>query len=71
MNINDNDNIKKAVVLFSGGLDSTTALKIALDEGFEPVPVTFFYNQRHVTEIEHAKNIINFFGLKKAYYSKS
>ncbi len=70
MNINDNKyndgyKNKKAVVLFSGGLDSTTTLKIAIDEGFEPVPVTFFYNQRHETEIEHAKNIINFFGLKK------
>ena len=56
---------KKAVVLFSGGLDSTTTLKIALDEGFEPIPVTFFYNQRHKTEIEHAKDIIKFFNLKE------
>ena len=64
-NYNDNYKKKKAVVLFSGGLDSTTTLKIAIDEGFEPVPVTFFYNQRHETEIEHAKNIINFLGLKK------
>ncbi len=56
---------KKAVVLFSGGLDSTTTLKIAMDEGFEPIPVTFFYNQRHKTEIEHAKDIINFFNLKE------
>ena len=55
----------KAVVLFSGGLDSTTTLKIAIDEGFEPIPVTFFYNQRHKTEIEHAKDIIKFFNLKK------
>ena len=56
---------KKAVVLFSGGLDSTTTLKIAIDEGFEPIPVTFFYNQRHKTEIEHAKDIIKFFNLKE------
>ena len=56
---------KKAVVLFSGGLDSTTTLKIAMDEGFEPIPVTFFYNQRHKTEIEHAREIVNFFDLKK------
>ncbi len=54
-----------AVVLFSGGLDSTTTLKIAIDEGLEPIPVTFFYNQRHKTEIEHAKEIVDFFGLKK------
>ncbi len=56
---------KKAVVLFSGGLDSTTTLKIVIDEGLEPIPVTFFYNQRHKTEIEHAKDIIKFFNLKK------
>jgi len=61
----DKTDKKKAVVLFSGGLDSTTALKIAIDEGFEPIPVTFFYNQRHKTEIEHAKDIIKFFNLKK------
>ena len=55
----------KAVVLFSGGLDSTTTLKIAIDEEFEPIPVTFFYNQRHKIEIEHAKDIIKFFNLKE------
>ena len=64
-NIMDKNEKRKAVVLFSGGLDSATTLKIAIDEGFEPIPVTFFYNQRHKTEIEHAKNIINFFNLKK------
>ncbi len=56
---------KKAVILFSGGLDSTTVLKIALDEGFEVIPLTFFYNQRHKMEIERAKEIIKFFNLKK------
>ncbi|MGC8554446.1 MAG: 7-cyano-7-deazaguanine synthase QueC [Candidatus Acidulodesulfobacterium sp.] len=65
MDINYNVKNKKSVVLFSGGLDSTTTLKIALDQGFEPIPVTFFYNQRHKTEVEHAKNIINYFGIKK------
>lgn len=61
----DKTDKKKAVVLFSGGLDSATTLKIAIDEGFEPIPVTFFYNQRHKTEIEHAKEIAEFFKLKK------
>ncbi len=55
---------KRAVVLFSGGLDSATTLKIAMDEGFEVIPLTFFYNQRHKTEIEHAKEIVKFFNLK-------
>jgi len=54
----------KAVILFSGGLDSATTLKIAIDEGFEVIPLTFFYNQRHKTEIEHAKEIIKFFNIK-------
>jgi len=39
-------------------------LKIAIDEGFEVIPLTFFYNQRHKTEIEHAKDIVKFFNLK-------
>jgi 7-cyano-7-deazaguanine synthase len=55
---------KRAVVLFSGGLDSTTVLKIAIEEGFEVIPLTFFYNQRHKAEIEHAKEIVKFFNLK-------
>ena len=59
----NNMNNKRAVVLFSGGLDSATVLKIAIDEGFEVIPLTFFYNQRHKTEIEHAKKIVNFFNL--------
>ena len=59
-----NANDKRAVVLFSGGLDSATVLKIAIDEGFEVIPLTFFYNQRHKTEIEQAKKIVKFFNLK-------
>lgn len=54
----------KAVVLFSGGLDSSTTLKIAIDEGLEVIPLTFFYNQRHKVEIEHAKEIVKFFNIK-------
>lgn len=55
---------KTSVVLLSGGLDSATVLKIAIDEGFTIIPLTFFYNQRHKTEIEHAKDIVRFFNLK-------
>jgi 7-cyano-7-deazaguanine synthase len=63
MKIN-HENKKKAIVLFSGGLDSTTVLKIALDEGYDVIPLTFFYNQRHKIEIEHAKEIADYFKIK-------
>ena len=50
---------KTAVVLLSGGLDSTTCLAIAIDAGFEIAALTFNYGQRHKFEIEKAKQIIN------------
>jgi 7-cyano-7-deazaguanine synthase len=45
----------KAVVLYSGGIDSTTCLAIARSEGFEPYAMSFSYGQRHKTELEFAK----------------
>ena len=42
---------KRAVVLLSGGLDSTTVLAIAKDEGFAPYALSFRYGQRHVAEL--------------------
>ncbi len=47
--------IKKAVILYSGGLDSTTCLAIARSEGFEPYAISFAYGQRHRLELEFAK----------------
>jgi 7-cyano-7-deazaguanine synthase len=49
------ESAKKAVVLLSGGLDSTTCLAIAKSEGFEPYAITFRYGQRHSAEIEAAR----------------
>ncbi len=46
---------KKAVVLYSGGLDSTTCLAIATSEGFAPYAISFAYGQRHKAELEVAK----------------
>lgn len=46
---------KKAVILYSGGLDSTTCLAIAKAEGYEPYALSFSYGQRHKHELEVAK----------------
>lgn len=48
---------KKAVVLLSGGLDSTTVLAIARHQGFDCYALSFRYGQRHRVELEAASNI--------------
>lgn len=45
---------KKSVVLFSGGLDSTTCLAIAASQGYEVYALGFRYGQKHVVEIERS-----------------
>jgi 7-cyano-7-deazaguanine synthase len=47
---------KKAVVLYSGGLDSTTCMAIAKADGFEPYALSFAYGQRHAVELEKARD---------------
>ncbi len=54
----------KAVVVFSGGQDSTTCLFWAIKQFEEVVAVTFDYNQRHKAEIDCAKNITSELGIK-------
>ena len=49
--------MKKAVVLLSGGLDSTTTLAIAQDQGFASYALSFRYGQRHLVELECAQRI--------------
>jgi 7-cyano-7-deazaguanine synthase len=48
---------QKAVVLTSGGLDSTTALALALSQGFECICLSFQYGQRHHVEIAAARRV--------------
>ena len=55
---------KKAVVLFSGGLDSTTALCWALAKGYECLAVSFDYGQRHARENASARAIARRLGVK-------
>jgi len=57
---------KKAVVLLSGGLDSTTTLAIARSEGYELHAMTFRYGQRHEQEVAAAGRIAERFGVAEA-----
>ena len=53
-----------AIVLLSGGLDSTTCLAIAKDEGFTPIALSFRYGQRHNGELECAAAIARSAGVE-------
>ena len=55
-------NDRKAVVLLSGGLDSSTTLAIALAEGFAPYALSFRYGQRHAAELAAAKRVADSLG---------
>lgn len=59
-----NSNAKKAIVLFSGGLDSTTCLYWALNQGYTCEALTVFYGQRHAREVEAARQITRRLGVK-------
>lgn len=52
-----------AVVLLSGGLDSTTTLAIAKAEGFTPYALSFRYGQRHAVELESAARVAQAMGV--------
>lgn len=56
---------KKAVVLLSGGLDSTTTLAIASNEGYDTYCLSFRYGQRHAVELQCARNIAKALGARR------
>ncbi len=64
------ENLKKAVVLLSGGLDSTTTLAIAQKEGYGILALSFDYGQRHHFEIKAAKKIAAASGVLKHVVAK-
>lgn len=54
---------RKAVVLLSGGLDSSTVLAMARAQGFEPVCLTVAYGQRHSVEVDRARRVAESMGV--------
>src|SRR5262245_57593338 len=56
--------MKRAVVLLSGGIDSTTTLAIALADGYEAYTLSFDYGQRHQIETEAARRVAKSLGAK-------
>lgn len=56
--------MKKAVILFSGGLDSSTVIGYAKNQSFDCYPISFSYGQRHSVELRAAKRVAEYFGIK-------
>ena len=56
--------MKPAVVLLSGGIDSTTTLAIAIAEGYKAYALSLDYGQRHQVEMEAARRVANSLGAK-------
>lgn len=56
--------MSRAIVLFSGGVDSTTTLAIAIQQGFEPISLSFDYGQRHRLELEKGRLVLRQFQIQ-------
>lgn len=57
--------MEKAVILLSGGLDSTTCMAVAQSRGYDLYPISFNYHQRHNIELENARKVAEFYHVKK------
>ena len=53
----------KAIALLSGGLDSSTVLAMALENAYEVTALTFDYGQKHIKELESARNVARHYGV--------
>jgi 7-cyano-7-deazaguanine synthase len=62
--------MKPAVILLSGGIDSTTTLAIAITEGYEAYALSFDYGQRHQIETEAARRVAKSLGAKEHRVAK-
>jgi 7-cyano-7-deazaguanine synthase len=56
---------RPAIVLLSGGLDSTTVLAIAKSQGYTPYALSFRYGQRHAVELLAAARVVDAQGVKR------
>lgn len=56
---------KRAILLLSGGIDSTTLLAKLSSENYEVVTVSFHYGQKHVIELNYAKKNAEKYGVKQ------
>lgn len=54
---------EKAVVILSGGLDSTTCVGVAAEKGYEVYALTFNYGQKHNKEVNHAKQVCDYYNI--------
>ncbi|VAV99547.1 7-cyano-7-deazaguanine synthase [hydrothermal vent metagenome] len=61
---------RQAVVLLSGGLDSTTCVAIAQKQGYDVVALSFDYGQRHTQELAAAARVAKVMGLEKHVMAK-
>jgi 7-cyano-7-deazaguanine synthase len=57
--------MKRAVVLSSGGIDSTTVMAMAQAEGYEVYSLSFNYGQRHAWELQAAERVAKALGVKE------
>ena len=59
---------KRAIVLLSGGLDSTTVLAYALDKGYDVIALSFDYGQRHKKELENGKMVAEYYNVDRKVF---